>query len=445
MGSYGLCCPLWKIIMNKKLTLLYEVNVLTHNDKNCGRTGIFFTAYNVLKQLSKSPDFDIVLYVSGNNVRYIRKDPFLSRFKFIKIYLDPSRFKKNIVVHRNNMYQTSSILKKIILFLKILKNYLCYFLNLFSKHKKRNEALLQLIDVFLSPAFVPEDEIIQHKNILQFIILYDATPLLFPEFFPDLESHWYSKVVNSLNKDAYYFCISESTKRDFLTLFPGRLDKDKMITMPIASAQDFFPEHNAEKLSMAFSKYGINYKTGAKYLFSFCSLDPRKNLIFTIKCYITFIKKHKINDLCFYLGGVETTPFFDKLEDAVSGFNKYRDKIIFLGYVDDEDVNILYSNALFFAYISQYEGFGMPPLEAMRAGVPVITSNNSSLPEVVGDAAATIDYDSEEQCIKVFEDFYFNEDLRKSYIQKGLERAKLFSWERTAGIISNTILKTQGL
>jgi glycosyltransferase involved in cell wall biosynthesis len=81
----------------------------------------------------------------------------------------------------------------------------------------------------------------------------------------------------------------------------------------------------------------------------------------------------------------------------------------------------------------------MPPLEAMQAGVPVITSNNSSLPEVVGDAAITIDYDNEDQCIKAFEDLYFNETLRNSYIQKGLERAKLFSWEKTAKIISDTI------
>jgi glycosyltransferase involved in cell wall biosynthesis len=209
--------------------------------------------------------------------------------------------------------------------------------------------------------------------------------------------------------------------------------------MPIAAAHNFFPEHDSKKLAVVFLKYGVRYNANHKYLFSFCSLDIRKNLLFTIKCYITFIKKHKINDLYFYLGGVETVSFFDKLEEVANEFNEYHDKIIFLGYVDDEDVNILYSNALFFTYISQYEGFGMPPLEAMQAGVPVITSNNSSLPEVVGEAAITIDYNSEDQCIKAFEDLYFNENLRDLYIQKGVERAKLFSWEKTAKIISDTI------
>jgi len=77
----------------------------------------------------------------------------------------------------------------------------------------------------------------------------------------------------------------------------------------------------------------------------------------------------------------------------------------------------------------------------MQTGTPVITSNNSSLPEVVGDAAIMIDYDSEEQCIKAFEDLYFNEDLRKHYMEKGLERAKLFSWEKTIDKITKVIIE----
>ena len=76
----------------------------------------------------------------------------------------------------------------------------------------------------------------------------------------------------------------------------------------------------------------------------------------------------------------------------------------------------------------------------MQAGTPVITSNNSSLPEVVGEAAITIDCDSEEQCIKAFEDLYFNEKLRNEYIEKGLERATLFSWEKTTANMTNIML-----
>jgi len=156
---------------------------------------------------------------------------------------------------------------------------------------------------------------------------------------------------------------------------------------------------------------------------------------------VKFIKKHNIDNLYFYLGGAQWDGFIEQLEEQINDLNGYRDKIIRLGYVNDEDVNILYSNSLFFTYISQYEGFGIPPLEAMQAGTPVITSNNSSLPEVVGDAAIMIDYDSEEQCIKAFEDLYFNENLRKSYVAKGLERSKLFSWEKTVNKMQEVIFE----
>jgi len=163
-------------------------------------------------------------------------------------------------------------------------------------------------------------------------------------------------------------------------------------------------------------------------------------LIFTVKCFIIFISKHNIENLYFYLGGSKWNLFIRQLENEINNFDKYRDKIIGLGYVNDIDINILYSNSLFFTFISKYEGFGVPPLEAMQAGTPVISSNSSSLPEVVGDAAIMIDPDNEQQCIKAFEDLYFNENLRKHYIEKGLERAKLFSWEKTVSKMSDYIL-----
>jgi glycosyltransferase involved in cell wall biosynthesis len=145
------------------------------------------------------------------------------------------------------------------------------------------------------------------------------------------------------------------------------------------------------------------------------------------------------------LGGGHFESFIAQFEQEFAEFSGYQDKIIRLGYIDDEDVNILYSNSLFFPFLSQYEGFGMPPLEAMQAGTPVIASNNSSLPEVVGDAAISIDCDSEEQCIKAFEALYFNDALRNEYIAKGRERAKLFSWEKTVNAMTEVITSVCGM
>ena len=101
----------------------------------------------------------------------------------------------------------------------------------------------------------------------------------------------------------------------------------------------------------------------------------------------------------------------------------------------------LYSGAEWFTYTSMYEGFGLPPLEAMSCGCPVITSNNSSLPEVVGDAGIMIDYDSDEQHIQAYERYYFDKNLRNEYAQKGIERAKQFSWQKCTNKILDVINK----
>ena len=102
-----------------------------------------------------------------------------------------------------------------------------------------------------------------------------------------------------------------------------------------------------------------------------------------------FVEKHQINDLVFVLGGGHYNEFIDKLNAMLGKIPE--GLVIKAGYIDDEDLAPLYSGAEWFVYTSQYEGFGLPPLEAMQCGCPVITSNNSSLPEVVGDAGIMID------------------------------------------------------
>jgi glycosyltransferase involved in cell wall biosynthesis len=319
--------------------------------------------------------------------------------------------------------------------LQMLKNYgriIKYPFN-------NNAAILENTDAFFSPNYAIPEEIIKHPRIKKFLMLHDTIPFLFPGY--NTESKIISRIIETLDRETFCFCNSECTKNDFLKYSGTVIDEQKLIVTYIAQAQNFKPLYNTEKLISVLNKYGVSHKHDGKYIFSFCTLEPRKNLVFTIKCFLKFIKKHSIDDLCFYLGGGQCSSFVLELEKSVGNFAEYKNKIVHMGYICDDDVNVLYSNSLFFTYISQYEGFGMPPLEAMSAGTPVITSNNSSIPEVVGNAAITIDYDSEEQCIKTFEDFYFNEDLRMQYIAKGIERAKLFSWEKTVNHITETISK----
>jgi glycosyltransferase involved in cell wall biosynthesis len=423
-----------------KTNILFDASILISKPY----FGISFVTKNMLREFNRNSKYTITLYFQEHhkNIKKILRDELLCRFPF---FIDGrNKFEYNIERHKETIRYSKKVFKNIWYSLKIIKNYTL----LFFRTIKNNDAILNTINVYFSPVFAIPFHIKKISRIHHFVMLYDTIPSVFPYFYTELnlKNSWYTRLTESLDKGTYYFCISEHVKKDFLKYFGSKLDESSMFVTHIASSHPLYPLCNQTKLNNILKNHHILYSD--KYILSLCSLEPRKNLVFTIKAFVRFIQKHNIQDLCFYICGTTlNTTYIRNFEEAMDGLGIYKEKIVRLGYVDDEDVNTLYSNALFFTYISRYEGFGLPPLEAMQAGTPVITSDNSSLPEVVGDAAITIDCDSEEQCIKAFEDLYFNEALRKEYIAKGLERAKLFSWEKTvnkmSGIIDEVVRTTQ--
>jgi glycosyltransferase involved in cell wall biosynthesis len=419
----------------EKLNILFDASVLATDAAR--PSGIYFVAYNVLREFAGRALFSVTLYVRERRyIRILKREPFLARFRVITL-LDREKCFFNIAVHKQAIRESGSIIKKAVRCLQIVKNYLA--LLKYQCIKTKQVQRLKAVNVFLSPARLISKEVKNYDNIKRFMILHDIIPVM--DSVPSQEStgRWFRPMVQSLDTETYCFCISENTRSDFLKIAGSHLDKNKMFVTPNAPFKKFFPHYDKAALRMTLEKYGI--ENGGDYIFSLCTIDPRKNLLFTIGCFIKFIEKHNIQDLCFYLGGGHFTGFIKEFEEKLGSFSGYQKKIVHLGYIDNDDVNILLSNALFFTFLSQYEGFGMPPLEAMQAGTPVITSNNSSLPEVVGDAAITITYNDEAACIKAFEDLYFNKSLREEYIAKGLERAKLFSWEKTVDIMAEKMLE----
>ena len=228
------------------------------------------------------------------------------------------------------------------------------------------------------------------------------------------------------NYDDYYFTNSEHTKSDLLKYFPF-IKETHIKTTLLGANENFYP--TAEKSLI-----------GSKYVFSLCTLGKRKNLIFAIENFFTFIEKHSINDLKMVLGGGIWKNFEKELNISLKKYDK--SKIILTGYIEEEELKKYYSNALCFIYPSLYEGFGLPVLEAMQCGCPVITSNVSSLPEVIGDAGIQIDPKSNEDLISAYEKIYFDENFRKECSVKGLDRSKQFSWNKCANEIIEFIINT---
>jgi glycosyltransferase involved in cell wall biosynthesis len=424
-----------------KIKLLFDGTRIVEDIKLKNHNGLFFVSINLLKTFLNDENYSITLYLAERcylKSRHIAKKLLPPKAKIITI-LDKSEFVKNIEKHKKNIQASHNFSKKILPSLKILKNKLKLFQY---RHFNFNAKVLKKFHAFLSPVYNISDEIRNYPHIKRFLLIHDIIPLLKPDFYNKdqfASDYFLYEIVKKLDCDCYFF-VSEFTKNVFVKFTNGQVDEKKLLVTYIASANNFSPQYDQEKAAMVFKKYGANFNAENKYILSFCSLEPRKNLLFTIDCFVKFIQKNKIDNLYFFLGGGTWSTFDIKFKKKMANISgEYKNKIIHLGFIDDNDVNILYSNALFFVFISKYEGFGMPPLESMQAGTPVVTSNNSSLPEVVGDSAIMVDCENEKQCIKAFEDLYYNENLRKKYIKMGIERAKLFSWKKTVDKMSEVI------
>lgn len=414
--------------MNKK-TLIFDASVIAENlTAGSGRSGIYFVAYNILKQLIKSEQFDVALFCE----KLCNED--------FCVFVE-KEFGKNIKIYFGNKYAVK--LKKLSdLNQKLRKshhNILKLLLNIFVRKPLYFAGLIHKLlkcDVFISPLRVVSKQI---KAKQKYIILYDAIPLLFPQYYPEmrLKKYWFYDLIRYIKSKpkCKYFAISENTKSDFIRLL--NINHDNITVIPLAASDNFYQEKNDMKIEKVREKYCI--PDDKKYVFSLCTLEPRKNLIRVVKTFVEFIKKNKIDDLVFVLGGAHWNDFIGKLESEITDFGEYKDKVLRAGYIADEDLAALYSGAIFFVYTSEYEGFGLPPLEAMKCGCPVITSNNSSLPEVVDNAGQMIDWDSDEQHITAYEKYYFDEKYRDKMATEGLKHSKQFSWEKTLDIMIDTI------
>ncbi|WP_292460183.1 glycosyltransferase family 1 protein [Methanothermococcus sp.] len=277
------------------------------------------------------------------------------------------------------------------------------------------------------------------KKPKKILTVYDITPLLYPK------THKKSKVLMHryyfplvLKKSDKIISISHHTKQDLIKHF--KISEDKIKVIHLAANENYKPlkENEINKIldetegfvarnslrSFLKQKYNLNYP----FILYVGTLEPRKNIPTLLKA-LYKLKKQGIKHKLVITGkkGWKYKSIFETIEKL----NLQKD-VIFTGYVPDEDLPALYNAAVLFVYPSLYEGFGLPPLEAMACGTPVITSNTSSLPEVVGDAGIMVNpYDVDELANKMYE-VLTNDGLREELSKKGLERAKLFSWKKCA-------------
>lgn len=215
--------------------------------------------------------------------------------------------------------------------------------------------------------------------------------------------------------------VSECTKRDAMQTYD--LDEAK-IKVIYEGVNPRFRRSSPDVISAVRRKYGLP----ARYILSVGTIEPRKNLTSLLEAYVAL--RNEISQLKLVIVGKRGwlyEGFFRRLREL-----GLENEVIFPGFVPDEDLPALYSATDLFVFPSLYEGFGLPVLEAMACGAPVVTSNTSSLPEVAGEAALLADANSVEALARAMRDVLDNRALRDDLRARGPKQAAKFSWEKAA-------------
>jgi glycosyltransferase involved in cell wall biosynthesis len=224
---------------------------------------------------------------------------------------------------------------------------------------------------------------------------------------------------------AHVVAPSEFTRRDLVETYG--LDPARVTAIPLAVSPRFRPVEDAAELERVRRLYGI----AGEYVLAVGSIQPRKNLARLVRAYSALRRERGRSNLPqLVLVGKKGWLYGDTLraiEEAGLG-----GAVVLTGYVREDDLPALYSGALCFAYPSFYEGFGLPPLEAMSCGAPVLTGNLTSLPEVVGDAGLTVDPLDTDALASALARLIDDDALRADFRERGLRRARTFDWRDTA-------------
>ena len=259
---------------------------------------------------------------------------------------------------------------------------------------------------------------------IKIINIYDLTFIKYPEYTDSVVKTYTERVKRCLKWTDLVLTISESSKKDIIDYL--KVDPAKIYVTPLASR--YHANYLSPEIILELDKQ-ITYDFSKPYLLFVSTIEPRKNITAIISAFNYLKQKYEIEHQLILIGkkGWNYEPIFAAIENS-----PWKNEIHHLDYLSDQLVALFYSRADVFVYPSHYEGFGLPVLEAMTLGTPVVTSNTSSIPEVAGDAAILIDPNDYIQLAEAILKVVSDRQLRQELIKKGKERAKLFSWERTA-------------
>ena len=273
-------------------------------------------------------------------------------------------------------------------------------------------------DIYFSPHFTttPKNGFSQTVTTI-----HDVIFLKNPEYWPAALSRYYSKRLKmAVNSSKKIIAVSEATKNDLIHLLKVPKEKIKVVYEGVTPSF-----HRIIDKKTLLNKTAQYLNPDTKFILSVGTLEPRKNLPAVVKAFALLPNEIRNQYKIVFVGGKGWQN--EELNQTINDLN-LRNKVIFTGFVPDDDLPYIYNRASIFVYPSKAEGFGLPVLEAMACGVPVITSNNSSLPEVMGKAGVLIDPKNEKEIAQAIKNILLKPKLGEKMSLEGIKQAKKFSW-----------------
>lgn len=292
------------------------------------------------------------------------------------------------------------------------------------------DKMLGGVDVFFMPNLIFGSVSKKTKLLVTF---HDLSFERYPEMFSWKRRFWHmfinpKKLAESASK---IIAVSESTRDDLISVYRIKNEKIRVIYNGISEKFRIISRNDVRLVEIK-EKYNLPYKS----ILFLGTIEPRKNIIALLRAYNMlqeFAEKNNLDTILKYkliIAG-EKGWLSDKIYEEI-GNSKYKQNIRVINSVLDEEKEYFYNLSSLFVYPSFFEGFGFPPLEAMKCGVPVITSNNSSLPEIVSNAGVMIDPAKPDELFKAMETLILNSELADSLKRKGSENSRKFSWKKAA-------------
>jgi len=273
---------------------------------------------------------------------------------------------------------------------------------------------------YFGPPFFPRRPVV--------ITIHDVIPLRLPDYHTKVTMKAYLQLIaRAAHKATLIITVSQHARQDMMEAL--KLPSERIRVIYEAAGDEYQPITDVPRLAGMRTRYGLN----ERYILYLGGLDQRKNVPQLVRAFTHLYRQMHDPDLQLLIAGnpdQQTGPLFPDPRPLASNLGM-TDKIIYR-FIEEEDKPAVYSGASVFVFPSLYEGFGLTPLEAMSCGTPVICSNRTSLPEVVGDAAISLDPENLHEMVEAMHSVLTNSELRADLRARSLQRAALFSWRKTA-------------